>query len=153
MPRKPAIAKADKKLLSGLVALSPTLDPAEALLKELHRTQIIVDAMDAEIATWTIEDISRAPDILFSGETVVTHHPEQTLLRNHLDQRKHLALLAGTALKIGLAERQIEASTEQARTLFLMVMAIIGDPDLGMNRAQTAELKKKLALRLRALDA
>lgn len=147
------LTKADKKLLSGLRTLNPSLDPGEVLMVEMARTQVLVDALDEALAELSTDDIKARPDVIGVGEGAITWHPTQELVKHHLEQRKHLANLATTALKVGLAERSLEQNATQARMLLQLLVAIIGDPSLGLSQPQQAVARKTLAAKLRAIEA
>ena len=148
------LAKSEKKMLDGLRALRPSLDPGELLMVEMARTQVLVEALDEALAELSTDDIQARPEVISVGEGgAITWHPTQELVKTHLEQRKHLANLATTALKIGLAERSLEQNAEQARMMFQLLMAIMLDPALGLTSAQQAKVKGVLASKLRAIEA
>lgn len=141
-------------MLAGLRKLNPSLDPGEVLLVEMARTQVLIEALDEALAEMSTDDIKARPEVISVGEGgAITWHPTQELVKTHLEQRKHLANLAATALKIGLAERSLEQNAEHARMLFQLLMAVLLDPSLGLTGQQQAKAKATLASKLRAIEA
>lgn len=128
------------------------IDPGELLLMELARAQAMVDGLDQAVSELGPTDLTDPPEMIGSGLSVISWHGANNLVTHHLDQRKHLAAVATAALKIGLQERALAQSNEQARILLRIVQGVLGSPDIQLTQQQQQQIRTVLAALLRSAD-
>jgi hypothetical protein len=103
------------------------IDPIEALLAEVHRAAGHVEWLGALIR-------QQAPEALVE-ETAVGRQTS-ALLRLYQQEREMLRRACESAIKAGVAERQVKIAEDQARMLAAAVQAVFNDPELGLTPQQ-----------------
>lgn len=137
-----------KALVERLRILSPVeIEPADALLQEVHRSASVVAFLDQAIR----EEVGD------SNMDLITMTEQGWRPRAFMDvwteQRAHLAKVAKMALDAGVAERQVKLAEEQGAMLANVIRAIFTDPELGATAAQKAAFPAVARRHLLAIGA
>jgi hypothetical protein len=119
------------------------VEPAQALLEEVHRTaghvtwlgDLVAELERGELAQWS-EAAGRRPSIW---------------VELYQTERAHLARVAKSAIDAGIAERQVHLAEQQGELLAVVIRRILDD--LALSPEQAARLPDVVPRHLRALTA
>jgi hypothetical protein len=142
---------------------------AQAMREELSRTlahiewlEVVVTDLGAEEVFWarTMEETGRE-----SGS--VTGQSEGGTTRDHakvrrearlnvavqylMTERKHLVVVAGKMIELGLQEREVHLAEQQGRLWASIMRAVLGDQALGLSPAQIEKAPEIVSKHLRLL--
>jgi len=131
MPNHRAAAKAEiaRRGVESF-GLPVNIEPHEALLDELARTNGIVIFYEAQIQSLTDTEQLVGP-IGTEGQDVesgLEHHPRgeaNVWVRLHREERQHLTKVAETCIKAGIAERQVELAEQQGAVLATVIRNVL----------------------------
>lgn len=112
------------------------IEPAEALLEEVHRAAGAVDFIGQHLA-------QQAPGA----------DDWAAWLRRYNDERDRLARVSAMCLSAGVAERLVELEEAKGRIIAELITAIIDDPTAGLTDDQRQTMRTVAAGHLRALPA
>ena len=132
------------------------IDPAEALLQEVHHTaghvawlREQVAAISPEALVWgrTKTRQGRGPD----GPVDVTDEGAElnVWLQLYQQERKHLVAVCSAALSAGVEERRVRLAESQGATLAGVIRAVLDD--LGLSAAQLERVAEVVPRHLRAV--
>lgn len=147
-------AKEKLEEAAELYGLPEEVEPAEALLQELHRTAGHVAWLNDEIRTMKDEDELYGP-VGGGKDSHPSVHPH-VFLRLYQEERKHLAAVAKMCLDAGIAERQVRIAEQQGVIIASMLKALLKELGVTMNVENRTIVRKHLtqaAESQRALDA
>lgn len=128
------------------------VDPHTALLEEVWRTAGHVAWLQGRLAELDVDALTfgKSKVVLGIGDEV---EPEKTelsaganvLLRIYQGERDHLVKVCDTAIRAGVAERQIQLAEEQAQEMAAILTLVLGD--LGLDLADP-KVEKVVKFRL-----
>ncbi len=129
------------------------VDPADALLEEVHRTaghvawlQERVAGLDADDLVWgTVQEVDKG-----SGTDTTQAAKPSVWLELYRGERKHLAEVCKTALAAGVAERQIRLAEQQGAMLAGVIARVLDGLDLSAE--QQARVAEVVPRELRAVS-
>lgn len=88
------------------------------------------------------------------GYTQVTKTAEITaLLKLYHVERKHYVEVCATAIRCGIAEREVKLAEQQGELIAQVIRSLIVDPELGLNVEQQGVARRVASRHLRALPA
>jgi hypothetical protein len=125
------------------------VDPQTALLEELARTAGHVKWLGEKVGT--LDEEQAAGPVGSEGTTAegVTHHPHaepSVWIRLYQAERKHLADVAATCVKVGIEQRRVRLAEEQGALLAQVLRAVLADLNV-LDRPETPGIvRKHLAL-------
>jgi hypothetical protein len=124
------------------------VDPADALLEEVHRTaghvawlQVKVGDLDEQDLVWgTVQEVDRSSGEFGGTDTTQAAKPN-VWLELYRAERRHLAEVCKTALAAGVAERQVRLAEQQGALIATVIGRILDDLDLSAEqRGMVAEV-------------
>jgi hypothetical protein len=142
------IKSAARLKLEAEMAAGPTLggpievDPSEALLQEVHRAAGYVAWLSAKVATLDEADLF---------EPTPVGHQASALLRELQHEREMLRRAAESALKAGIAERQVRVAESQAQILAGVIRAVLSDPEIELTPASRVRVPSVVRRHLEAV--
>ncbi len=134
------------------------VDPAAALLEEVHRTaghvawlhQKVQEIDEADLVWGVVEEVDKGSGEFTGTDTTSAAKPNIWLELYHRE-RKHLVDVTKAALAAGIAERQVRLA-EQQGALIVGVLQRIFD-DLNLTAEQQELIPTVVPRHLRAVDA
>ena len=143
---------AEKELARKAVAtfgLPVEIDPHQALMEELWRTNGHVIWLGQVIAD--LEDKDKLKQFTDAGVQ------PSVWVSMYEAERAHLVKVSESAVKCGVAERQIQLAEDQGRLMAMVLQAFIRDPELQLTPQQLVHapkiLRKHLTMAPSALEA
>ena len=124
------------------------VDPAQALLEEVHRTAGHVAWLGALVAALEQDDLKQRDVVSKAGMTLVWEKPA-VWLELYAQERAHLARVAKSAIDAGIAERQVRLAESQGALVAEVITLIL--EDLGLSSEQRARVPEVVPRRLRAI--
>lgn len=135
-------ALADAQVTFGLPR---DIDPAAALLEEVHRTAGHVAWLQTRIAdlnesdlTWGLTSQVDRGSGEFPGTDLTRQAVPPVLLKLYADERKHLVAVCAAAIGAGIEERRVRLAEEQGQIMAGVIRAIFADLDLTPEQAAAA---------------
>jgi len=133
------------------------VDPAVALLEEVHRTaghvawlQEKVREFDEDDLVWgVVEEVDKGSGE-FTGTDVTKASKPNVWLDLYRSERKHLTDVCKTALAAGIAERQVRLAEQQGALIGSVIQRILDD--LGLTAEQRALVPSVVPRHLRAVS-
>jgi hypothetical protein len=137
--------------------LPRVIDPAEALLEEVHRTaghvawlQAAVAEFDAAALSWGVTSSVSKTSGEFPGIDTTESAAPPVLLELYLRERKHLVDVAKAALAAGIDERRVRLAETQGLLIVRVINAILDD--LHLTARQRVLVGTVVPRHLRAID-
>lgn len=129
------------------------VDPAQALLEEVHRTAGHVAWLGTVVAQlrkgdlgWGVTKVKRGGDDW--GET---HEAKLNVyLALYQDERKHLTKVCETAIRAGVEEKRLTLETHRAELMVKMLEMVFGE--LELTPAQSEKLEELVPTALKSLS-
>ena len=131
------------------------IDPAQALLEEIHRTAGAVAWLEQKIRALNDEDLVWGMTRIKEGgddRGTTFEAGTNAWLVEYRAERKHLVDVCKVALAAGVAERQVQLAEQQGVLMFTVVRAILSDPRLGLTEAQQAMVPVVVPEHMRAIE-
>ncbi|WP_113699708.1 hypothetical protein [Nonomuraea lactucae] len=133
------------------------VDPAAALLEEVHRTaghvawlQEKVREIDEDDLVWgVVEEVDKGAGE-FTGVDVTKAAKPNVWLELYHRERAHLAKVAKDALAAGIAERQVRLAEQQGALIVGVIQRILDD--LSLTAEQRARVPEVVPRHLRAVS-
>lgn len=144
---------------ANMYGLPIEITPADALLKELHRTQGHVEWLQGKVSTildekdliWSVtEKISRKGGPKNSYDETKFSSVEHMWLRIYRQERTHLVSIAGTIVKLGIAESYVRIAAQQAEMFESALVKILDGA--GVDK-QNPTIRELVASTMRTLSA
>jgi hypothetical protein len=126
--------------------------PDDALLEEVHRTAGHVAYLNAVVGDGNKDDLTQWAVYNHGDDQTVTRRPS-VWVELYQAERKHLVSVCKAAIAAGIAERQIKMAEAQATLMVQVIMAMIDDPELGLDSSGRAVARKVAARHLRLVEA
>lgn len=133
------------------------IDPAAALLEEVHRTaghvswlQVKVAELDEADLVWGVTEQVDKQATEFGGTDTTRAAKPNMWLTLYQQERKHLAAVAKAAIDAGCNERLVRLAEEQGAVLAGAIRAILAD--LRLTDEQQAMVREVVPRHLRALS-
>jgi len=138
--------------------LAREIDPAAALLEEVHRTaghvawlQEKVREIDEDDLVWgVVEEVDKGSGE-FTGTDVTKAAKPNIWLELYHRERKHLVDVTKAALAAGIAERQVRLAEQQGALIVGLLQRIFDD--LNLTAEQRELIPTVVPRHLRAVDA
>lgn len=137
--------------------LARTVDPAQALLEEVHRTAGHVAWLQAKVAeleeadlVWGVTDEVEKTATEFPGTDTTRKAAVNVWLELYRAERKHLTEVCAKAIACGIAERQIKLAEQQGAMLASVIGRILDD--LELTPAQRTKVPEVVPRHLRAVS-
>lgn len=102
------------------------VDPAQALLSEVHRSAGVVAYIEQQVQ-W-----------LSGNEMLVTKTSVSPWMIEYRNERAHLAKVAATALQAGVAERHVRLAEQQGQLVAVAIQNVLGELDLSPQQRSVA---------------
>lgn len=137
----------------NLRTLPANLDPATVLLTEMARCEVAVEYLDEIIMSYTGGDLTSIPEVVTAPDNdkwAVAYHVPLELWRLWIENRKMLASVSATVVKLGLEERRMQQHDERARQAYMFVQSLLSDPTVGLDPHQRRAVGVLIAEKLRA---
>lgn len=124
------------------------IDPAAALLEEVHRTaghvawleQKVRDLDDRDLTWGVVEEVEKTATE-FAGVDVTRAARPSVWLELYRAERKHLTDVCKSALAAGIAERQVRLAEQQGALIATVIGRILDDLELsGEQRERVSEV-------------
>lgn len=136
--------------LMDKVAHAAETDPLEAVLTELARSSVIVEALGVLVTGMNVD-----PD---SGEAI-TAEDHKGVEQAHVlwemlgEERDRKVKIAKAAIDAGIAERQVRVHEAQAIMLAQVIQAALSDPELGLDDEGRQRARVVFGRHLRSMPA
>lgn len=125
------------------------VDPATALLEEVHRTAGHVAWLGALVASLSPDELTQRA----RGPGGETWERPAVWVEMYRQERAHLAMVCRVTIAAGVEERFVRMLEAQAEAVAGAVAAVIDDPEVGLDPARRLVARRVAARHLRALDA
>jgi hypothetical protein len=139
------VAEADARKAVATYGLAVDIDPSAALLQEIARTQGAVlwladkvRELDPEALVWGITKTQHGHGQ--QGRIDVTEEAAEVSawVRLWQTERSHLVKVCESALRAGVAERQVRLAEQQGELIAAVIRAVFDDEELGLDSARRA---------------
>lgn len=138
--------------------LAREIDPAVALLEEVHRTaghvawlNEKVQEIQADDLVWGVtEEVDKGAGEFTGVDTTKAAKPNVWLVL-YQQERKHLTDVCKAALAAGIAERQVRLAEQQGALIVGVIQRILDD--LALTAEQRARVPEVVPRHLRSVDA
>lgn len=132
------------------------IDPAEALLQEVHRTAghvawlaEQVAAIEPDALVWGTVKVKQGSTPLGSTDSTEQAASLSMWLQLYQAERKHLVACCAAALAAGVEERRVKLAEQQGATLAGVIRAVLDD--LGLTQDQRALVAEVVPRHLRSV--
>jgi hypothetical protein len=133
------------------------VDPAVALLEEVHRSAGHVEWLKAKVAeldeadlVWgVVEEVDKGAGE-FTGTDITSAAKPNVWLELYQQERKHLTAVCKTALAAGIAERQVRLAEQQGALIVGVIQRILDD--LALTAEQKARVPEVVPRHLRSVS-
>lgn len=133
------------------------IDPADALIEEVHRTAGhvawlggVVAEMDRAELVWGVTEEVNKTATEFSGIDITSSAKPSIWLDLYHRERAHLAKVCKDALAAGIAERQVRMAEQQGALLVGVIQRILDD--LALTAEQRERVSEVVPRHLRAVS-
>lgn len=132
---KAAVRKAREIAFQNATFLGDRRDigPHEALLTEVQRSSGIVEWLHDKMKLLNSQGV---PDDKILGQYSDMGVTPSIWMQLFNEERKHLVNTCVAAIRGGVQERQVRMAEEQGRMIAMIMMALVNDPELGLNSTQ-----------------
>ena len=143
-----------------MYGLPVEITPADALLKELHNTQGHVDWLREKVQAmleekdlvWSVTEKTkrRSQDDEGSYDETKFNATESMWLKLYRQERAHLLSVAGTIIKLGIAESYVRIAAQQAEMFEIAIVQILDGA--GVDK-QSPAIRELVASTMRTMSA
>lgn len=161
--RNNAIAMKAKERMRILGA-PKDIDPYSAVLEDIRRTAGHIDWLNEFINRISEANEALAAEEDFGDPELAAHRKtlEQfteagfdisVAYKIYHEERKHLVQVSQAAVRMGIAERQIQIAEEQGRQIATVLQNFLHDAELGLTNMQLAKARNVMQKHLRAMHS
>lgn len=125
-------------------------DPLEALVTEVARSAVMVEALAALVSELDVDP--EEGEAIYGADHLGDDRPH-VLMRMLGDERDRKSRLAKMAIDAGVAERTVRVAERQAALFARVIAAVIDDPDLALDGGQRVRAREVAARELRLVES